>query len=827
MSVDEALQNGPFLLKIHRKVKQSLMQRGENGIARIQESLYNMDVPREGRVELWEFCEILRDDGGIRLSALEAEVLFRLHDHGNTGALVMDEFLAEVRGKLCCTNQQLEDIFRQIRQRSKHHDMGLPELFPCVDFSRSVRNARLTAAQFNKCLYRNSRYLDITPSDIVFLFVHLQRDGTIGVDDLAKRILHRLSPTPSEAMNQILLKLRDSVEDPDRTHSGGIGLRTVFNKIGGATQKPNGVQLFDYRRFLFGMANFGTGLRTSEVSTLFDALQKNNLINILTVTNILQQNPPPVSREEAAALTAKLRRELRASTYRLDSQPNILPAVRILANECSRELAEALTKNGFSNNVLERGFIDVFRLGGLLRTMLPATHVPDIEIEVLFSHLSSDVRRKKLQTRRRKGQVEPSLAVEDDDDDDFAYADRCVEVAEFVENLRGEQDPLYAELVGAAWAQARGAAGGSDAASFDDYLRAFNPANTPLVRCGAESPFDVVQEMQKYFEAHVRRQRAAASGPFGNPDCGGADDFTIDEALFRDYWADVACTMGGAPLPQGGGADDESEGGFCVPEGCGFADDLFVHTVGLGFSLGDVSSLMPVRAPHRGGGRSSTPTQEAAPQQQQPRRSTGSLPRTTPHRSPASAVHADPMGSAELWQDRPSTPPPLPPQSSSSASAFSTSPDAAPAAGPQAVAASVRRSPTRSPVRNKSGRKILSEQGMCVSFFLCPVMTPQRGHAPPTTAGGGRVTLNIFGGDASEGEEPTRRNRDPSPVNRVSPPRPSVSASVPRRAQPVESFTGMRHAANTRVFPPHDRLAGSKRAGTAASIRQLHTERPF
>ena len=528
--VGEALRHRPFILKTHRKLKQCLMQRGEDGHPYLQDALYALDIPRQAKVGSSEFAEILRD-AGIQLSATEVEVLFRIHDYDDDALVDMDEFLAAVRGRLSCSHQQLEDLFKKIRANLRKSGLDLPRIFYGIDFENPIDSVKLSASLFNKYLFKVAVHLELTPSDILFLFAQLQKDGAVSMGEFVKHLSKR-KKTPEAIINKILLKLRDSVEDPHREHSGGVGLKRVFEKVGGGRRKANKVPLYDLARFLFGMRTFGSGLSDGENETLFEALQQDDATSILSLTHILQQTPPLVSREDIADLTDKLRNELLHSQFKLDGQPHILPALRVLASAKNLVLAERITQADFGHGLLEKNFLDVFSFAEVIREMVRAVRFPDIEIEVLFNHFAEPVRKKKV---KRKKQNTDHI---EEDDDDFYYADRCIDVDAFTQHLAPRPPLVHSALLKEIWHRITPRSG---ILLFNGFLERFDPTNLPSILSKEVTPYDFVQEIQRYYEASVERQRKATSGPFASEQT--TEDFKITQEMFFSYWGDVHFNM--------------------------------------------------------------------------------------------------------------------------------------------------------------------------------------------------------------------------------------------------------------------------------------------
>ena len=370
MAIEEAANDSAYMQKLLRKLRQCFMSRGVNGIPQLQSSFRSIDIERERHVDVWEFKSALADQG-LKLSDREKEVLFYYHDVEGTGEIDMDSFLAETRERFSSTHQQIDDIFRKIRSKTTEIDrqMKIPggciqDLFQGIDIT-SNNNPYISSMIFYKCFRRYRTALGLSPSDIVFMCRFFEENSGRRDDHnntiLLQSVLSFLRPpSTNQVMNLVLLKLRDAIEDRDRTHSGSIGLARLLMRVGGPVQ--------DIDRFKQGMKSFGCALRDSEVDLIFEALHENNTIQVESVISLAQQDPLPVTEDDIHLLLKKFHKEL--ITRHQHGIVNFRHACRKYDPD-------------------RTGLIDVYCLAEAARSLLTAQQFPDLEVEILFNRYRS------------------------------------------------------------------------------------------------------------------------------------------------------------------------------------------------------------------------------------------------------------------------------------------------------------------------------------------------------------------------------------------------------------------------------------------------------
>eukprot|EP00659_Diplonema_papillatum_P007985 gene7985-12264_t len=462
LDVEEAAQDTAYVLKLHRKVKQSFMQRGVNGISALQAIIRQIDVDRDRRVDIWEFKNIFRGQG-LKLSDKELEVLFYCYDPDGSGELDFDEFLGEIREHLCCTQQQMDDILKRIRSKLAEMDgyaaKGAPpalmgKLFPGVNLQTDA----ISKLMWSRCFKKNRAALGISPSDVVFVFRYFQNeDGTVSGRDILRYLHGR--PSQKQVIDSIVLKFRDAVEDRDRTHSGCIGLTRMLLRNGGQVQDPE--------RLKQGLKNFGCGLRDGEIDLLLDVLEDDeaancrgdtrtdSMLHVETLVNLLQQDPLIPPETELAALLKKLRKELSTRHRR--------GLVR-LALDC-REIAGFPVFSGDAR-------ISKFDLASAVRGMLTAAQFPDLEIELVFNFYCD--RESKM---RRE------------------WCDN-LSVKTLLEAIQGEFPLARLAIVEETWRKID--VEDDNQVSLDTVVAAFKPAAVPDVQSGKRSAADVLHELRSF-----------------------------------------------------------------------------------------------------------------------------------------------------------------------------------------------------------------------------------------------------------------------------------------------------------------------------------------
>eukprot|EP01064_Diplonema_japonicum_P020715 TRINITY_DN302_c1_g1_i2.p1 TRINITY_DN302_c1_g1~~TRINITY_DN302_c1_g1_i2.p1 ORF type:complete len:723 (+),score=190.54 TRINITY_DN302_c1_g1_i2:180-2171(+) len=426
------------------------MTRGVNGIPQLQPAFRNIDIDREKRSDIWEFKSALRDQG-LKLSDRELDVLFTYYDHDCCGEIDIDDFLAEVRGKLSCTQQQVDDILRKVRSKIRG-PAGVEKIFAGIDTSSDVL---LSNMAFNRCLKRSRKALGLSPSDVTFLFRSLQENGRVS--------LYRLMdcferPSTEQILQTILLKLRDATEDRERTHSGCIGLSRMLTRSGG--------QKMDLDRFKQGMKNFGCGLRDGEIDILFEAISEHGMVRVKGLLSILQEDPIPASEEEVEYLLQKLNREL------ITRQVNGIVQFRMRCEDAAKD-----------------GDLTMHALGGVVRDMLTASQVPDLEVEILFNAHSSD--------------------------------GEALDLEPFMASVRGYLPPAREEIIRQTWKKID--VEDRDEVNSDTFLAAFKPELLPDVQCGRVTASDAYSEIVNYLDLERYEM--------------------VSKDSFYSYWADVSASV--------------------------------------------------------------------------------------------------------------------------------------------------------------------------------------------------------------------------------------------------------------------------------------------
>eukprot|EP01060_Flectonema_neradi_P030531 TRINITY_DN4462_c3_g1_i1.p1 TRINITY_DN4462_c3_g1~~TRINITY_DN4462_c3_g1_i1.p1 ORF type:complete len:672 (+),score=100.17 TRINITY_DN4462_c3_g1_i1:47-2062(+) len=361
MGIEEAANDSVYMQKLLRKLKQGFMCRGVNGIPQLQPAFKKIDTERERHADIWDFKNALSGQG-LKLSDREKEVLFHYFDVEGVGEVDIDSFLAETRETFSSTHQQVDDIFRKVRSKMNNSQDYLPDLFKGIDINATTF---IPSLAFYRSFRRYRETFGLLPSDVVFLCRFFEQNAGKG-DGSQINLQSVLSflhpPTTNQIMKLALLKLRDAIEDRDRTHSGSIGLARLLMRVGGPVQ--------DRDRFKQGMKSFGCALRDSEIDLIFEALHENNLIQVESVIALAQQDPIPVTESDVQILLKKLYKEL---TTR--HQYGIV------------EFRVACQKYDPDSTNL----IDVYCLAESVRALLPAQWFPDLEVEILFNRYRSRV----------------------------------------------------------------------------------------------------------------------------------------------------------------------------------------------------------------------------------------------------------------------------------------------------------------------------------------------------------------------------------------------------------------------------------------------------